>query len=177
MPDRIITFQYAKAFFDEFRKKEIPYSKECMTRDDVEEYINADMSVLNGYVGNRLIPRIKVIGKKLFKISLVNPIRYYHPSNISFTAGGIRIDFEGGLGKVYKPEDTVAQGSISGGGIYKMRVEQSTSDTVITGNGYLTVYLTVTQWYGSVAIIPITVYSDVNNTVSDTVNLTLNRYS
>lgn len=60
MSDRILTFQYAKDNFDAIKKQTIPTSNECMTKLDVDTYLNADMSVLSSYTDNRLIPRIKV---------------------------------------------------------------------------------------------------------------------
>ena len=69
MADRIITFQYAKDNYDAYKKQTIPASNECMTKADVNTYLNADMSVLSSYTNNQLIPRTK--------ISPVNPLGIY----------------------------------------------------------------------------------------------------
>lgn len=60
MPDRIITFQYAKDNYDAYKKQTIPASNECMTKADVNAYLNADMSVLSSYANNQLVPRTKI---------------------------------------------------------------------------------------------------------------------
>ena len=60
MADRIITFQYAKDNYDAYKKQTIPASNECMTKADVNTYLNADMSVLSSYANNQLIPRTKI---------------------------------------------------------------------------------------------------------------------
>ena len=60
MADRIITFQYAKDNYDAYKKQTIPASNECMTKADVNTYLNADMSVLSSYTNNQLIPRTKI---------------------------------------------------------------------------------------------------------------------
>ena len=59
MADRIITFQYAKDNYDAYKKQTIPASNECMTKADVNTYLNADMSVLSSYTNNQLVPRVK----------------------------------------------------------------------------------------------------------------------
>lgn len=60
MADRIITFQYAKDNYDAYKKQTIPASNECMTKADVNTYLNADMSVLSSYTNNQLVPRTKI---------------------------------------------------------------------------------------------------------------------
>ena len=60
MADRIITFQYAKDNYDAYKKQTIPASNECMTKADVNTYLNANMSVLSSYTNNQLIPRVKI---------------------------------------------------------------------------------------------------------------------
>lgn len=60
MADRIITFQYARDNYDAYKKQTIPASNECMTKADVNTYLNADMSVLSSYTNNQLIPRVKI---------------------------------------------------------------------------------------------------------------------
>ena len=60
MADRIITFQYAKDNYDAYKKQTIPASNECMTKADVNTYLNADMSVLASYANNQLVPRTKI---------------------------------------------------------------------------------------------------------------------
>jgi uncharacterized delta-60 repeat protein len=59
MADRIITFQYAKDNYDAYKKQTIPASNECMTKADVNTYLNADMSILSSYNNNQLVPRVK----------------------------------------------------------------------------------------------------------------------
>lgn len=59
MADRIITFQYAKDNYDAYKKQTIPASNECMTKADVNTYLNADMSMLSSYTNNQLVPRVK----------------------------------------------------------------------------------------------------------------------
>ena len=60
MADRIITFQYAKDNYDAYKKQTIPASNECMTKADVNTYLNADMSILSSYTNNQLVPRTKI---------------------------------------------------------------------------------------------------------------------
>ena len=60
MADRIITFQYARANYDAYKKQTIPASNECMTKADVAAYLNADMSMLSSYTNNQLVPRTKI---------------------------------------------------------------------------------------------------------------------
>jgi uncharacterized delta-60 repeat protein len=60
MADRIITFQYAKDNYDAYKKQTIPASNECMTKADVNTYLNADMSMLSSYTNNQLVPRTKI---------------------------------------------------------------------------------------------------------------------
>ena len=60
MADRIITFQYARDNYDAYKKQTIPASNECMTKADVNTYLNADMSVLSSYTNNQLVPRTKI---------------------------------------------------------------------------------------------------------------------
>ncbi len=69
MADRIITFQYAKDNYDAYKKQTIPASNECMTKADVNTYLNADMSVLSSYTNKQLVPRTK--------ISPVSPLGIY----------------------------------------------------------------------------------------------------
>ena len=69
MADRIITFQYARDNYDAYKKQTIPASNECMTKADVNTYLNADMSVLSSYTNNQLVPRTK--------ISPVSPLGIY----------------------------------------------------------------------------------------------------
>lgn len=69
MADRIITFQYARGNYDAYKKQTIPASNECMTKADVNTYLNADMSVLSSYANNQLVPRTK--------ISPVSPLGIY----------------------------------------------------------------------------------------------------
>ena len=60
MADRIITFQYSRDNYDAYKKQTIPASNECMTKADVNTYLNADMSVLSSYTNNQLVPRVKI---------------------------------------------------------------------------------------------------------------------
>ena len=60
MADRIITFQYARDNYDAYKKQTIPASNECMTKADVDAYLNADMSVLASYTNNQLVPITKI---------------------------------------------------------------------------------------------------------------------
>ena len=60
MADRIITFQYARDNYDAYKKQTIPASNECMTKADVNTYLDADMSVLSSYTNNQLVPRTKI---------------------------------------------------------------------------------------------------------------------
>lgn len=60
--NRMITFQHAKNNWGAYRLQEIPDSLECMTKTDVGNYLNADMSVLSNYLPNQLIPRSKFFG-------------------------------------------------------------------------------------------------------------------
>lgn len=60
MANRIITFQYARDNYDAYKKQTIPASNECMTKADVDAYLNADMSVLASYANNQLVPRTKI---------------------------------------------------------------------------------------------------------------------
>ena len=41
------------------KKQTIPASNECMTKADVNTYLNADMSILSSYTNNQLVPRVK----------------------------------------------------------------------------------------------------------------------
>lgn len=59
--DRIITFEYAKNNWNSYKKKEIPNTKTCMTKQDIYEYLSCDMNVLSGYTNNRLVPRVKFV--------------------------------------------------------------------------------------------------------------------
>ena len=58
--NRIITFEYAKDNYDAYKKQTIPASNECMTKADVDAYLNADMSVLSSYTNNQLVPITKI---------------------------------------------------------------------------------------------------------------------
>ena len=60
MANRIITFQYARDTYDAYKKQTIPASNECMTKADVDAYLNADMSVLSSYINKQLVPRTKI---------------------------------------------------------------------------------------------------------------------
>ena len=58
--NRIITFNYAKTNCDFFKKQTIPASNECMTKADINTYLNVKQSLLSEYVNSRLVPRVKV---------------------------------------------------------------------------------------------------------------------
>lgn len=60
--NRMITFEYARNNWDEFKKQVIPTSLECMTKMDIGNYLNADMDILDNYLPNQLIPRSKFFG-------------------------------------------------------------------------------------------------------------------
>lgn len=69
--NRMITFNYARTTWDQYKKQTIPTSQECMTKDDINTYLNADMGVLNAYATNQLIPRSKFVGA-----NLIDKIKY-----------------------------------------------------------------------------------------------------
>lgn len=79
MADRIITYRYAAANFDAFKKQTIPINDRAMTKEKVLEYINADTDILNGYPLKRLVPRIKVQG--------MTQSLYYDFNNVVLTIG------------------------------------------------------------------------------------------
>lgn len=60
--DRMITFNYARTTWDAYKKQTIPTSNECMTKADIDAYLNADMTVLSSYANKQLIPRSKFVG-------------------------------------------------------------------------------------------------------------------
>lgn len=60
--NRMITFAHARATWDQFKKQTIPDSLECMTKAEINTYLNADMNVLSAYSSNQLIPRSKFSG-------------------------------------------------------------------------------------------------------------------
>lgn len=62
MADRIITYRYAKTNYDNFKKKQIPDTLQCMTKDKVIEYIHINETLLSSYTNNRLVPHVKVVG-------------------------------------------------------------------------------------------------------------------
>lgn len=62
MSNRIITFNYAKSNYDEYKKQTIPDSLKCMTKSEVLAYINVDETLLSAYPNNLLVPRINVVG-------------------------------------------------------------------------------------------------------------------
>lgn len=61
--NRMITFEYARATYDVFKKKTIPLTKQCMTKSKVIEYINCEEVLMDNYTNDRLVPRVKVVGK------------------------------------------------------------------------------------------------------------------
>ena len=61
--NRMITFEYANANYDTFKKQTIPNTKECMTKADILNYINVDESLLSSYTTDKLIKRVEVVGK------------------------------------------------------------------------------------------------------------------
>ena len=73
MADRIITFEYASDNFNDYKKKSIPSTKQCMTKSKVIEYINCDENVLINYLNNQLIPIVKVV-PTMDKIYIYAPI-------------------------------------------------------------------------------------------------------
>lgn len=62
MADRIITYSYAAANYDAFKRKTIPISGRAMTKAAVLEHIMVNPDLLVGYTSNRLVPTIKVQG-------------------------------------------------------------------------------------------------------------------
>lgn len=62
MADKIITFEYAANNLAAYQLQPIPNNKKCMTKSQVQAYINCDPNPLSGYVNNRLVPISKVIG-------------------------------------------------------------------------------------------------------------------
>lgn len=60
--NRMITFNYARTTWDAYKKQTIPDSKECMTKQDISNYLNADMSYISSYANNQLVPRSKFVG-------------------------------------------------------------------------------------------------------------------
>lgn len=76
--NRMITFAYAKATWDAYKKQTIPNTLECMTKSDIINYFNVDTSVLNPYANNQLIRRDKFIG-----------ITPYEFEFLEFTGGNI----------------------------------------------------------------------------------------
>ena len=71
MADRIITYSYAAANYDTFKKKTIPISGRAMTKEAVLEHIMINTDLLDGYTSNRLVPIIKVQGLVQNDISLI----------------------------------------------------------------------------------------------------------
>ena len=60
--NRMITFNYAKNTWDQFKKQTIPDTLECMTKSDINTYLNADQSLLTNYQNNQLVPRSSFLG-------------------------------------------------------------------------------------------------------------------
>ena len=80
--NRMITFEYAKANYDAFKKQTIPNTKECMTKAEVISYINVDESPLSPYTNNQLIRRDKVV-------PIMDRIYIYAPTMVVGNVGGI----------------------------------------------------------------------------------------
>lgn len=59
---RMITFEYAKATLDIYKKMTIPDTKECMTKSDINTYLNASPTQISGYANNQLVPRERFVG-------------------------------------------------------------------------------------------------------------------
>ena len=55
--NRMITFAYAKATWDAYKKQTIPSSNECMTKTDIINYLNANANPLSTYGNSQLVPR------------------------------------------------------------------------------------------------------------------------
>ena len=70
--NRIITFEYANANYDTFKKHTIPITKKCMTKADILNYINVDESLLSSYTTDRLIKRDKVVGITPFEFEFLD---------------------------------------------------------------------------------------------------------
>ena len=81
--NRIITFEYAKANYDTYKKQTIPASNVCMTKADILFYINVDESLLSSYTTDRLIKRDKVVGRGFVQNYYFNYISdiIFDPSN------------------------------------------------------------------------------------------------
>lgn len=79
--NRMITFEYAKANYDAFKKQTIPNTKECMTKSEVISYINVDESPLSPYTNNQLIRRDKVV-------PIMDRIYIYSPTILVGNVGG-----------------------------------------------------------------------------------------
>lgn len=65
--NRMITFQYARNNWDAYKKQTIPNILKCMTKNDINTYLNADMGVLSSYLNNQLVPRNKFFGDYLIQ--------------------------------------------------------------------------------------------------------------
>lgn len=79
--NRMITFEYANANYDTFKKQTIPNTKECMTKADIINYINVDESPLSPYTNNQLIRRDKVV-------PIMDRIYIYAPAIVMGNVGG-----------------------------------------------------------------------------------------
>ena len=55
--NRMITFAYAKATWDAYKKQTIPNTLECMTKTDINNYLKANADPLSTYSNNQLVPR------------------------------------------------------------------------------------------------------------------------
>lgn len=60
--NRMITFEYAKATYDEYKKQIVPNTKEAMTKSDIINYFNVDEQVIQNRTDNQLVPRISFVG-------------------------------------------------------------------------------------------------------------------
>lgn len=65
MSDKICTFNYANTNFQSFKNsgQVIPSTNECMTKNDIVNFLNIEPNSLDNYDTNRLVPinKIKLI--------------------------------------------------------------------------------------------------------------------
>lgn len=57
---RMVTYEYAAAQYDNFKKKVIPSTLQCMTKSKILEYLDVDTTLINDYTTNQLVPRIDI---------------------------------------------------------------------------------------------------------------------
>lgn len=70
--NRMITFNYARTTWDQFKKQTVPSSNECMTKSEIISYFNVDSSPLNPYANNQLIRRDKFLGITPFEFEFLD---------------------------------------------------------------------------------------------------------